>query len=87
MVESIPLGKSPFGVTATSDGLVYVANFGESSVLDSGNPQSISITSDGSRAYVSSSNAARAWVIDTSSLKIVGTINVEGQSNGVAVSP
>ena len=102
--DSIGVGLHAVGIAITPDGTtvlvasniatnaISVIDTGTNSVvktisLDGGNPQMISITPDGSRAYVSSSNAARVWAIDIASRKIVGTVNVEGQANGVAVAP
>lgn len=102
VVNTIPVGLSPFGVAITPDGArVYVVNRGNGtvSVIDTGtdtvvatipvglNPLNVAITPDGARVYVTNAVSSTISIIETETNTVVNTVFVSPSPVGVAITP
>ena len=101
VMDTIPVGKGPIGVSVTPDGaFVYVNNYSSNtvSVIDTsdnsviqsiqvGNyPFGISMTPDGDYAYVTNYGSDTVSVIDTLENTVIDTIQVQDKPWGVSVT-
>jgi YVTN family beta-propeller protein len=98
--QPIPVGEGPVGIEFTPAGMAYVVDEEgkEVSAIDtvtrkvtgiplaeeSGKPRGISISPDGTEAYVVGLGTGPISVIDTGTNKVTGEIEVEGEPEEVA---
>ncbi len=102
VVATIPAGTSPYGISASPDGLhVYVTNPTSNtvSVINTltntvvatingfTNPIGVVASPDGSKVYVTNLNSTTVSVISAASNSIVATFQAGTSPNGIAVSP
>jgi len=102
IVATIPVGKTPFGVSLSPDGSkVYVTNENSNTVsiintlsntvvatIAAGNtPYGVLVSPDGNELYITNENSNTITVISTATNAIIATIPVGSKPEGLAFSP
>nr|WP_294794705.1 gliding motility-associated C-terminal domain-containing protein [uncultured Mucilaginibacter sp.] len=102
VLKTIPVGKAPYGVSASKDGsLVYITLSGENKIavistatqtvintIPVGKlPYGVVVNPDGSRVYVTSAVDNTVTVINAANNTIVTTIPVDLKPSGITTSP
>lgn len=93
VLSGLPRGASAQerAYVTSSDQQLTVVDIESRSVVDATvlpeYPSSIAVSPNGERLYVSTLNRDRVWVIQAASLRIVGTIFIEGEIRAIELTP